>query len=62
MNRSPIALLAGSEFDDAKTDLKGPLADDLTGTLKTVLNNPVLPSEFDLFDTACHQNEGKDTL
>ena len=26
------------------------LAEGLTGTFKTVLNNPVLPSEFDLID------------
>ena len=29
------------------------LAKGLTGTSNTVLNNPVLPSDFDLLDRAC---------
>jgi len=41
------------ELDDAAEAQNGPLAEGLTGTLKSALNNPVLPSEFDLFAPPC---------
>jgi hypothetical protein len=37
------------ELDDAAEAQKGSLAEGLTGMVKSVLNNPVLPSEFDFF-------------
>jgi hypothetical protein len=49
MNSSPaIALHASSESDGAEKDQKDFFTDGLTGTLKSALLNPVLPSEFDL--------------
>jgi len=41
------------ELDDAAEAQNGPLAEGLAGTLKSALNNPVLPSEFDLFAPPC---------
>ena len=37
------------EFDDAANAQQGSFAEGLTGTFKSVLGNPVLPSEFDFF-------------
>ena len=37
------------EFDDAADAQQGSFAEGLTGTFKSVLDNPVLPSEFDIF-------------
>ena len=37
------------EFDDAADAQQGSFAEGLTGTFKSVLNNPVLPSELDFF-------------
>ena len=36
------------EFDDAAEAQKGSLAEGLTGTTGSVLNNPVLPFQFEL--------------
>ncbi len=36
------------EFDDAAEAQNGSLAEGLTGTLGSFLNNPVLPSQFEL--------------
>ena len=36
------------ELDDAAEAQKGSLAEGLTGTTGSVLNNPVLPSQFEL--------------
>jgi len=41
------------EFDDAENDQTGPLSEGLTGTFESVLNNPVLPLEFDLSAPPC---------
>jgi hypothetical protein len=41
------------QLDDAAEDQNGSLAEGLGGTIKSVLNNPVLPSEFDLFAPIC---------
>ena len=37
------------ELNDAAEAQNGSLTEGLTGTIESVLNNPVLPSEFDLF-------------
>ena len=51
MNQSLArALQASSESDAAEKDQKGSRPEGLTGTLKSELHNPVLPSEFDLLD------------
>jgi hypothetical protein len=53
MNQSLArALQANSESDAVEKDQTGSLANGLTGTLKSELHNPVLPSEFDLFEAA----------
>ena len=36
------------KFDDAAEAREGSLAEGLTGTIGSVLNNPVLPSQFEL--------------
>jgi len=41
------------ELDDAAEAQNGSLTEGLTGTLESALNNPVLPSEFDLFAPPC---------
>ena len=41
------------ELDDAAQAQNGSLTEGLTGTIEAVLNNPVLPSEFDLFAPIC---------
>jgi len=41
------------ELDDAAEAQNGSLTEGLTGTIKSALNNPVLPSEFDLFAPPC---------
>ena len=43
------------ELDDAAEAQNGSLTEGLTGTIKLALNNPVLPSEFDLFAPPCVQ-------
>jgi hypothetical protein len=37
------------ELDNAGKAQNGSLSEGLTGTIESLLNNPVLPSEFDLF-------------
>jgi hypothetical protein len=37
------------EFDDAADARQGSFAEGVTGTFESVLDNPVLPSEFDFF-------------
>ena len=37
------------EFDDAADAQQGSFDEGLTGTFESVLDNPVLPSEFDSF-------------
>jgi len=37
------------ELDDAADAQQASFAEGVTGTFKSVLNNPVLPSEFDFF-------------
>ena len=46
----PIAtpLQTSHDFNDAENDQPGSLTEGLTGTLRSTLNNPVLPSEFHL--------------
>ena len=41
------------ELNDAAETQNGSLTEGLTGTSTSVLNNPVLPSEFDLFAPPC---------
>ena len=41
------------ELDDAAELQNGSLTEGLTGTIKSVLNNPVLPSDFDLSAPPC---------
>jgi hypothetical protein len=47
------------ELDDEPDAQQGSFAEGLTGTFKSVLNNPVLPSEFDFFarSSRCAQLE-----
>ena len=46
------------EFPDAAEALNGSLAEGLTGTIKSLLHNPVLPSELDLFaPTQLHERK-----
>jgi len=40
------------ELDDAAEAQNGSLTEGLIGTIKAVINNPVLPSEFDPFAPA----------
>jgi hypothetical protein len=37
------------EFEDAAEAQQGSFGEGLTGTFKSIINNPVLPSEFDFF-------------
>jgi len=37
------------DFDDGADTQQGSFAEDFSGTLKSALNNPVLPSGFDVF-------------
>ena len=37
------------EFEDAAQARQGSFGEGLTGTFKSIINNPVLPSEFDFF-------------
>ena len=41
------------ELEDAAAAQHGSLTEGLTGTIRSVLNNPVLPSELDLFAPIC---------
>jgi hypothetical protein len=41
------------ELDNVAETQNGSLTEGLTGTIESVLNNPVLPSEFDLFVPPC---------